>query len=272
MKKIFNVILTIVTIAAIPCGIVLLILGNRGRTPSGDSVATPSLPLVLERIEAVPSEGPAPLLVKFKAVGVSYDPKNSPLKYEWIFGENATLKPDSAEAEHKYETVGRYAVLLTITDAKGNKVEATTMVQVSVQPPPATPPATLPLSPVAIKLIADAEAAAAKAAMEKAELAKQLAEEKGKKQFEPKLLPGLDQVKVDLDPIAWSGWVVTPAKSDYRIDVDPEGGYFAEFRDGYIVEVVKDGSPVDVGLRRGIFRLKGKVSGQAAVITVCPQK
>jgi hypothetical protein len=72
-------------------------------------------------LEAVPTEGNAPLAVSF--TGAGYDPYGAIALYKFNFADNssdATTEGNDYFADHTYKTPGNYTATLTIKDSKGN--------------------------------------------------------------------------------------------------------------------------------------------------------
>jgi PKD repeat protein len=84
---------------------------------------------------AVPTNGPAPLLVQF--TDLSTAGSNPIVSWYWEFGDgnNSTAQNPS----HTYSSAGTYTVILTVTDEHGCNDDATTTISVTLPPPP--PPA-----------------------------------------------------------------------------------------------------------------------------------
>ena len=84
-------------------------------------------------ISALPTSGPAPLLVQLSSAG-SNDPDGSIVSYAWDFGNGQTNT--GTQTQVTYLTPGSYTVTLTVTDNKGAASSATETVVVD---PPVTP-------------------------------------------------------------------------------------------------------------------------------------
>src|SRR4029453_18977444 len=70
------------------------------------------------------ASGPAPLTVRFSADAAVVDPAPAIVSYGWSFGERTTVAGQSVA--HRFLRAGRFAVLLTVTDALGGTGTATT--------------------------------------------------------------------------------------------------------------------------------------------------
>lgn len=71
-------------------------------------------------------------------------------------------------------------------------------------------------------------------------------------------------MEIPTDPNCWSGWITTPAGSDYYLQSTTEHGFEMLFLDGYRIYLTpKD--PIWFGQRRGIFRLRGE---SAVIVTI----
>lgn len=75
----------------------------------------PDLPPVTA-LQAVPTQGVAPLVVQFSSTG-SYDPEAGPLTYAWTFGDGSSST--AGAPAHTYAAVGSYTATLTVTDSQG---------------------------------------------------------------------------------------------------------------------------------------------------------
>lgn len=65
--------------------------------------------------------------ISFSSSG-STDPEGDPLRYAWQFGDDT--ESSLPNPEHSYESEGRYALTLTVTDTEGASDTATTSVQI----------------------------------------------------------------------------------------------------------------------------------------------
>ena len=88
--------------------------GQQNRNPVAAAVATPVT-------------GEAPLDVSFDASG-STDPDNDPLTYSWSFGDGGTGA--GAAAQHRYQSVGTYDAVLTVSDGRGGSDTETIRISV----------------------------------------------------------------------------------------------------------------------------------------------
>ncbi|GAA0388160.1 hypothetical protein GCM10009541_33970 [Micromonospora gifhornensis] len=76
---------------------------------------------------ATPTSGTAPLTVAFS--GTATDPEgDTPLTYEWDFGDGGTA--DTLNAEHTYAAPGNFTATLTVTDSRGARSYATVPVRI----------------------------------------------------------------------------------------------------------------------------------------------
>ncbi|GIJ31983.1 ThuA domain-containing protein [Micromonospora sediminimaris] len=76
---------------------------------------------------ATPATGTAPLTIAFG--GTATDPEgDTPLTYEWDFGDGGTA--DTLQAEHTYAAPGNFTATLTVTDSRGARSYATVPVRV----------------------------------------------------------------------------------------------------------------------------------------------
>lgn len=78
-------------------------------------------------VEATPKEGPAPLIVRFRA-----DTSNLPnpvASYRWDFGDESGFGTNRS-VEHTYHEDGTYLVTLTVTDDRGVEYESTVSIKV----------------------------------------------------------------------------------------------------------------------------------------------
>ncbi|MBQ1048836.1 ThuA domain-containing protein [Micromonospora sp. C51] len=76
---------------------------------------------------ATPATGTAPLTIAFG--GTATDPEgDTPLTYEWEFGDGGTA--DTLQAEHTYTAPGNFTATLTVTDSRGARSYATVPVRV----------------------------------------------------------------------------------------------------------------------------------------------
>lgn len=67
-------------------------------------------------ITASLGDGSAPRRVNFSGE-LSYDPENSPISYQWDFGDGNTST--EATPSHEYSAAGQYVVTLTVADSRG---------------------------------------------------------------------------------------------------------------------------------------------------------
>lgn len=86
----------------------------------------------IARLQAQPTEGPAPLSVKFDA-SASYDPDGRIVLYRWVFGDGETAETPGAILQHTYTLAGSFRATLTVIDDQG--AQATTQVVITVHPP-----------------------------------------------------------------------------------------------------------------------------------------
>jgi PKD repeat protein len=81
-------------------------------------------------ISALPTSGPAPLLVQLSSAGSS-DPDGQITSYAWDFGDGRTAS--GPQTQVTYSTPGTYTVTLRLTDSRGGTSSATE--SVTVDPP-----------------------------------------------------------------------------------------------------------------------------------------
>ena len=112
----------------------LTVTDNRGasRSTTTNVVAGSANARPVALLTAVPTSGPAPLLVSVSAAG-SNDPDGSITKYAWDFGNGDTAV--GAQSQVTYTAAGTYTITLTVTDNKGATGTATETVVVD---PPQT--------------------------------------------------------------------------------------------------------------------------------------
>ncbi len=77
---------------------------------------------------------------------------------------------------------------------------------------------------------------------------------------------GVDQVEVPLHSTRWSGWVITPPASKWCIYPPDNGWAESSYKDGYRSRRHIPGQNNPVGVRRGVFRLRGE--GGNAIVTI----
>jgi len=112
----------------------LTVTDNRGTTRSTTTTVVVSGSNVrpIAVLAALPTSGPAPLLVSLSAVG-SNDPDGSIVSYSWNFGNGQSATGLATQVN--YTTPGTYIVSLTVTDNRGATGTATETVVVD---PPLT--------------------------------------------------------------------------------------------------------------------------------------
>lgn len=110
----------------------LTVTDNRGasRTTSKTVVAGATNVKPIAVVTAMPTSGPAPLVVQLSALG-SNDPDGSIVGYAWNFGDGRSATGPVSSIT--YTTPGTYTVTLTATDNRGAKGTATE--QIVVDPP-----------------------------------------------------------------------------------------------------------------------------------------
>jgi len=110
----------------------LTVTDNRGavRSTTVTVVAGATNVRPIAVISALPTSGPAPLLVQLGAAGSS-DPDGSIVSYAWNFGDGRTATGTQTQAN--FVTPGTYTVTLTVTDNKGASSSATE--NIVVDPP-----------------------------------------------------------------------------------------------------------------------------------------
>ena len=104
----------------------LTVVDNFGVSNTAFTTAT-AVPLNLSVwIEATPSSGPAPLEVAFNARSSGF---LGAAHYKWTFGDGKSGS-DHKSISHTYDKTGTYIVTLTVFDAFGNAMTATTTINV----------------------------------------------------------------------------------------------------------------------------------------------
>ena len=102
----------------------LTVVDNRGTSRNTTVTivagATNTKPVAV--ITALPTSGPAPLLVQLGSSG-SNDPDGSIISYAWDFGNGQTASGTTTQAN--FTVAGTYTVALTVTDNRGAKTTAT---------------------------------------------------------------------------------------------------------------------------------------------------
>jgi glucose/arabinose dehydrogenase len=93
--------------------------GTTNRNPNAVAVANPT-------------SGAAPLDVMFDASN-STDPDGDPLTFNWNFGDGAS--GTGAAVTHRYNSVGTYTAVVTVTDGRGGTASATVRIDVGNSPP-----------------------------------------------------------------------------------------------------------------------------------------
>jgi hypothetical protein len=78
--------------------------------------------------------------------------------------------------------------------------------------------------------------------------------------------PGETQKVITLVPNQWSPWIVTPPETKYRTDTP--SGTLVRFVDG---ETVRDMPFRYFGIKRGVFKLKSPLVGEAVVTIEYPR-
>jgi len=86
-------------------------------------------------ITANPTSGSAPLDVAFDA-STSTDPDNDPLSFAWNFGDGTT--GTGAILTHRYQTVGTYNAVVTVSDGRGGTNTASVRIDVGNTAPQPT--------------------------------------------------------------------------------------------------------------------------------------
>jgi glucose/arabinose dehydrogenase/chitodextrinase len=100
-----------------------------GSTSIKRIVYTPGNRSPVAHAGATPTSGPAPLLVQFTPAGSSDPDGDTPLSYDWDFGDG-TPHSMQASPSHTYTQNGLYTARLTVADGRG--LTGTDTVQVSV--------------------------------------------------------------------------------------------------------------------------------------------
>ena len=80
------------------------------------------------KLEATPTQGPGPLLVKLSGAGSS-DADGELVEHRWDFGDGE--KAVGVAVEHSFAALGNYAVRLTVVDDDGASAEAQTLIKVA---------------------------------------------------------------------------------------------------------------------------------------------
>jgi PKD repeat protein len=111
----------------------LTVTDNRGKTATTTTtvVAGTSNQRPIAVMTALPTSGPAPLLVQLGSTGSS-DPDGSIVSYAWNFGNGETAT--GTATQFNYTTPGTYTVTLTVTDNRGASTATTETIVVD---PPA---------------------------------------------------------------------------------------------------------------------------------------
>jgi len=107
----------------------LTVTDNRGaqRSTTTTVVAGAANARPVAVISALPTSGPAPLLVQLSSAG-SNDPDGSIATYSWDFGNGQTAT--GTQTQVSFTTPGTYTITLTVTDNKGATSSATETVVV----------------------------------------------------------------------------------------------------------------------------------------------
>ena len=115
--------------------ITLTVVDNGGTQRSANTTvvagATNLRPIAL--ITALPTSGPAPLLVQLGSVG-SNDPDGTITNYAWDFGNGQSSV--GTQTQVTYTSAGTYTVTLTVTDNKGATGSSTEQIVVDPSRPP----------------------------------------------------------------------------------------------------------------------------------------
>jgi PKD repeat protein len=113
----------------------LTVVDNRGasRSTTTTVVAGTTNQRPVAVLSALPTAGPAPLLVQLGSAG-SYDPDGTISSYAWDFGNGQTAV--GTQTQFNYTTPGTYTVKLTVTDNRGASSAATETIVVD---PPTAP-------------------------------------------------------------------------------------------------------------------------------------
>lgn len=111
----------------------LTVVDNRGASRNTTTTIVAGLTNVkpVANIQALPTSGPAPLLVQLGSAG-SYDPDGVVTNYAWDFGNGVTAVGTTTQVT--YSAAGTYTVTLTVTDNRGAKTSTTETIVVD---PPA---------------------------------------------------------------------------------------------------------------------------------------
>ena len=107
----------------------LTVTDNRGTQRSTTTTVVAGAPNArpVAVISALPTSGPAPLLVSLSSAG-SNDPDGTITTYSWDFGNGQTAT--GTQTQVSYPTPGTYTITLTVTDNKGATKSATETVVV----------------------------------------------------------------------------------------------------------------------------------------------
>jgi PKD repeat protein len=113
----------------------LTVTDNRGASRSTTTTVVAGTTNVrpIAVLSALPTSGPAPLLVQVSSAG-SNDPDGSITSFAWDFGNGQTAT--GTQSQITYNTPGTYTIRLTVTDNKGATTSATETVVVD---PPVAP-------------------------------------------------------------------------------------------------------------------------------------
>lgn len=107
----------------------LTVVDNRGTSRNTTTTivagATNVRPIAV--ISALPTSGPAPLLVQLRSTG-SVDPDGTITSYSWDLGNGTTTT--GTQTQFNYTTAGTYTIVLTVTDNRGATTSASETVVV----------------------------------------------------------------------------------------------------------------------------------------------
>lgn len=102
--------------------------GESGTGPTGEAMTGAENLPPTARIEATPTQGPGPLVVKLSGAGSS-DADGEVVEHRWDFGDGE--KATGVAVEHVFAALGDYVVRLTVVDDDGASAEAQAPIKVA---------------------------------------------------------------------------------------------------------------------------------------------